>query len=110
MSNAVNKLIKPGDPEDHFRERMIAACPVGAEVYKFMTVAMNAGDCIKAHRHAHHLVMYYPVDAGPIIVTPTAGTMLYLPPGTLHEVPVVKKDRLSVAMLFNKVKGKPPCK
>lgn len=97
-----NINLKPEDPEWRFRQRMIDACPTNTAVYKFMTVGMNKGDRIGPHAHAHHLVLYYPVQAGPIILTPEAGTMLYLPPGTQHEVPVVKKDRLSVAMLFNK--------
>jgi len=100
----LNRNIRKDDPEQIYRTRMMAACPSQGEVFKFMTVRLLAGENIKSHKHAHHLVMYYPELAEPILITPQPGTMLYLPPGTLHEVPPVKRERVSIAMLFNKEK------
>jgi len=90
------------DPLYQHWERMRAACPVHGEGwYKFMEVTLKAGENIKAHKHKHHLVMYYPEEAEPIIITPEPGTMLYLPPGTLHEVRPTQRPRLSIAMLID---------
>ncbi len=98
----MNRNIRPGDPEFVFAERMRAACPTsGQDWYKFMVVNLEPGKNIKQHKHKHHLVMYYPKPADPIIIHPMAGTMLYLPPGTLHEVPPVSRGRISIAMLMD---------
>ena len=98
----MNRNIKPGDPEEQYRPRMMAACPSQGEIHKFMIVELAPGGVIKPHKHAHHLVMYYPEEAEPIHITPQPGTMLYLPPGTIHQVPRVQKRRISIAMLFDK--------
>ena len=97
----MNKNIKPGDPEQVYRSRMMAACPVQGEPYKFMIVNLDPGGVIKAHKHKHHAVLYYPEVAEPVIITPQPGTMLYLPPGTIHQVPRVSRQRISIAMLFS---------
>ncbi len=98
---ATNKLIKPGDPADVYRDRMRAAFPkAGTDVYKFMTVYMGPGEAISVHKHAYDLVMFYPEKAEPITLTPEPGTMLYMPAGTAHAVGAVKKQRLSIAMLI----------
>ena len=98
----LNRNIRPDDAEMIFAAKMRAACPTsGIDWFKFMAVTLNPGENIKSHKHKHHLVMYYPEQAEQIIVTPQPGTMLYLPPGTLHEVPPVKRERLSIAMLMD---------
>ena len=71
----------------------------GKDWHKLVAVIMEAGDVIKEHKHAHHAVLHYPADSEPIIVTPTAGCSIYMPPGTLHKVPKVTQLRLSVALL-----------
>ena len=86
---------------------MRRACPVpGEEWDKLLTVWLNPGEEVKEHAHKRHAVLYYPEDCDPIyidaeLVKPTAGTVLYLPPGTLHTVPPVTRRRLSVAMLVS---------
>ena len=103
----MNRNIKPGDPENEYAERMRAACPIpGTDWFQFMAVEMQPGENIKAHQHRQHLVLYYPEAAGPVIVHPQAGTMLYLPIDTRHEVPPVKSARLSIAMLIEEPKCK----
>lgn len=98
----MNRNIRYGDPGFRYAGMMRAACPTsGIDWYKFMAVTLKPGENIKSHKHKHHLVMYYPEQAEQIIVTPQPGTMLYLPPGTLHEVPPVKRERLSIAMLMD---------
>jgi len=81
--------------------KMLRAFPleVAADIFKFMQVDLSPGQNIKAHKHAHHAVLYYPDNADPVIVTPEAGTMIYMPPGTVHEVPAVLTARTSIAML-----------
>jgi len=101
----LNRNIRPEDPEYQYANMMRRACPLpGVDLYKFMVVRLKPGEPIKSHKHQHHLVMYYPEPAEPIIVTPQPGTVLYLPPGTLHEVPPVKRERVSIAMLIDKEK------
>lgn len=100
--NAVNKLIKPDDPEYEYYDQILDAGWRYSEVYKFMTVRMKPGDNIKAHKHAYPAVLFYPELADPVIITPQPGTMLFMPIGTVHEVPVVKRERLSIAMLLEK--------
>ena len=97
-----NKIIKPDDPEYEYYDQMLAAGWPYGEVYKFMTVRLKKGERISAHKHAYPAVLYYPEPAEPIIVTPQPGTMLFMPIGTVHEVPVVKRERLSIAMLLEK--------
>lgn len=71
----------------------------GVEFEKLVLVDMKPGDRIGTHAHQGHTVLYYPSDAAPIVVTPTEGMIIYLPPGTKHEVPKVSYQRVSVAML-----------
>jgi len=68
---------------------------------KFLRVEMNAGDHIAPHEHRRHTVLYYPQAADPVIVTPGAGCLVYLSPGTTHEVPKVDRPRVSFAMLVD---------
>jgi len=94
-----NTIIRDTDPEWFYRDHMRAACAGSGEIYKFMTVRMQPTNRISAHKHVYHTVLYYPELAEPVMVTPQPGTMLYLPPGTTHEVPPVKRERISIAML-----------
>lgn len=101
----MNRNIRKDDPEFRYAGMMRAACPLdGIDWFKFMTVRLLAGEIIKAHKHNHHLVLYYPEPAEPLLITPQPGTMLYLPPGTTHEVPPIQRERLSIAMLIDKEK------
>ena len=101
----MNRNIRPDDPEFKYAGMMRHACPLdGIEWYKFMTVRMQAGERIGPHKHVYHTVLYYPEPAEPVTVTPQPGTILYLPPGTLHTVPAVKRERVSIAMLIEKEK------
>lgn len=99
---AVNKNLDPAEYRPVVGW-MLDALPHGhtPDIYKFMEVSMKRGDNIKAHKHAHHAVLYYPDESDCIIITPQPGTMIYMPPGTLHEVPVVKKARRSIALLVS---------
>ena len=97
----MNKNIRTDDPAYQYRSHMMAACPAPGEPYKFMTVTLEPGANIKPHKHKHHAVLYYPELAEPVIITPQPGTMLYLPPGTVHHVPRVQRRRVSIAMLFS---------
>ncbi len=96
----MNRIIREGEPEYEYRSRMMAACPSQGEIVKFMTVRLEKGARISKHAHVYHTVLYYPELAEPVTVTPQPGTMLYLPPGTQHEVPIIKKPRLSIALLI----------
>lgn len=95
-----NKLIKPDDPEFEYAAQMRAVCPVPGDTWvKFMTVHLDAGEGVAQHDHTQHTIVYYPEEVGPVIITPKPGTIICMAPGTLHEVPVVKKPRLSIVML-----------
>ena len=95
----VNKKIH-NDPE--LAHLMRHHCPVKGDSWvKFLRVEMQAGDHIAAHEHRRHTVLYYPQAADPIIVTPGAGCIVYLSPGTTHEVLTVDRPRISYAMLVN---------
>ena len=97
----MNKLIKPDGYGWALRDEIRAACPMpGNDWSKFMSVEMKRGEIIESHKHAEHLVLYYPEEAGAVIVVPQPGTTLYLPPGTLHSVPEVPRKRMSIAMLI----------
>ena len=99
----MNKNLTP----DAYSAKMRAACPVpGDDWFKYMLVVLEPGANIKQHKHRQHLVMYYDKPADPIIIHPQAGTMLYLPIGTLHEVPPVTSQRFSRAMLIEEPKCK----
>ena len=98
----MNKLIRPNDPENEYYERMLSAGWPYEKVYKFMTVNLKPGERISKHKHAYPAVLFYPELAEPVTITPQPGTMLFLPIGTMHEVPVVKRERLSIAMLLEK--------
>ncbi len=75
-------------------------CPVpGSEYSTFMSVHLDPPKGVAVHKHGQHTVLFYPASCDPLIVTPQAGMMIYLPPDTLHEVPPVKSQRLSIAML-----------
>ena len=72
---------------------------------KYLTVFLKPGQHIAAHSHKRHAVLWYP-EATEILVkgielSVLAGEMIYLPPHTLHEVPRVTVERLSVAMLVS---------
>lgn len=88
------------DPE--LAALMRNACPITGDSWsKFMRVELKAGDTIPAHEHRRHTVLYYPQAADPIIVTPGAGSLVYLSPGTTHAVPNVDRQRISFAMLVD---------
>lgn len=80
--------------------RGVVPCP-GGNCKKMLLVQLGPGERIGRHRHKEHTVLYYPSDAAEIVIKPAAGMMIYLPPGTVHQVPKVDKDRLSVAMLVH---------
>lgn len=98
----MNRLIKPGELYDSYRETMRAACPVPPEgiIAKFMMVNIAAGEGVAVHAHKRHAVLFYPEAAEKMVITPEPGTMIYLPPGTSHYVPKVKAARFSLAMLI----------
>ncbi len=84
-------------------EHMRGFVPVPGDSYEnLLLVNMKKGDRISPHKHVYHTVLYYPEDSEPVVVTPTAGMMIYLPANTLHEVPVTTKPRQSIAMLVPK--------
>ena len=93
----VNKVVHD-DPE--LSALMRHACPVKGDSWdKFIRVELDPGDHIAPHEHREHTVLYYPMSADPIIVTPGAGSLVYLSPGTTHEVPDVSRPRVSFALL-----------
>ena len=93
----MNRLIK-GHSE--LARMMRAGVPKNGDDWdKFIAVLLKPGEKIKSHKHVYHTVLYYPESCEPIVITPTDGAILYMPPGTEHEVPVVKDARMSVAML-----------
>ena len=78
------------------------ACPkLGGDWSSYLAVMLPPGQNIKAHKHIQHTVLYYPSAAAPISITPEPGTILYLPPGTVHSVDPSDLPRLSVAMLVD---------
>lgn len=82
------------------RDVLRDAIPVeGLDFARMVAVHLQPGERVPQHQHKAHAALYYPADAGPITVTPIAGMVIYLPPGTPHAVPRVKAERVSVAML-----------
>ena len=80
---------------------MRKACPaLGGDWMSFLAVMLKEGSNIKTHKHIQHTVLYYPEDCAEVVLKPSAGTMLYLPPGVEHGVTAVKEPRLSIAMLI----------
>lgn len=76
------------------------AIPVeGRDFVRMIQVHLKAGEFVIDHKHSEHVAIYYPADAEPVTVWPTAGMIIYLPPGTQHAVPKIYGDRVSVAML-----------
>ena len=71
----------------------------GIDFKNMIMVDLKAGEHIGNHAHTYHTALYYPADAAPIVVTPLAGMIIYLPPGTPHAVPKVDAPRISVGML-----------
>lgn len=71
---------------------MYKACPVAGEVTKFLSVLLRPGQEIKPHSHKRHAMIWYP-----------DGRIKYIAPGTVHDVPRVTVERLSVAMLVSRV-------
>lgn len=87
-------------------EVMRSVVPVeGIDFKNLIMVELEPGERIGRHKHAYHTVLHYPADAAPITIEPTAGMIIYLPPGTQHEVPRVSKNRVSVAMLVEPQKA-----
>ena len=75
----------------------------GIDFDRMVLVNLKPGESVSAHQHSHHTALYYPADSAPLLVTPIAGMIIYLPPGTPHEVSKVNDDRLSVAMIVEPV-------
>lgn len=71
------------------------------DIKGMLLVHLDPGERVGLHQHKEHTVLYYPADSAPIVVTPVAGMIIYLPPGTPHAVPTVDGERVSVAMLIN---------
>jgi len=85
-------------------ELMRAAMPIPGDDYKRMVlVDLKPGERVGRHQHKQHTVLYYPKDAGPVIVTPVEGMIIYLPAETPHHVPPGTEPRLSVAMLIEPI-------
>ena len=85
---------------------MRLACPVSGDHWdKFMTVLLQQGKEIKAHKHKRHTMLFYPDAVMTIIAGRTlvfsAGALVYIPPGVEHSVPPAPRTRLSVAMLIS---------
>lgn len=96
----MNRDIPATGPMSVLAAAMRAGVPRKGEDWdKFIAVLLKPGENIKAHKHVYHTVLYYPEDCEPVVFEPTAGAILYLPPGTVHSVPQVKDARLSAAML-----------
>jgi len=82
--------------------------PVPGDQYrKLILVDLKPGEEVREHEHSGHSLLYYPFDAGPILIQPTAGVMVYLPPGTRHAVPPVEDGRVSFAMIVNQPEKSP---
>ena len=82
-------------------DMMRRACPqLGGDWMNFLAVMLKPGSNIKSHKHIQHTVLYYPEDCAEVTLKPSAGTMLYLPPGVEHSVQAIKEPRLSIAMLI----------
>ncbi len=72
----------------------------GTTYQKMILVDLEPGESVPMHAHAEHTVLYYPYSSlDPIVVWPQAGMMVYLPPGTEHEVEPVREQRKSIAMI-----------
>ncbi len=96
----MNRNIPITEETSSLAAAMRAGVPRDGEAWdKFIAVLLKQGENIKAHKHVYHTVLYYPESCDPITFTPTAGAILYLPPGTSHEVAPVKDARISAAML-----------
>lgn len=93
----MNRIIKG---ESSLARMMRAGVPKNGDDWdKFIAVLLQPGENVKPHKHVYHTVLYYPESCDPVVFTPTSGAMVYLPPGTEHEVPPVENARISVAML-----------
>lgn len=72
---------------------------------KYLTVYLKPGQDIPAHEHKRHAVLWYPQATAVVIegesIQVGAFSLVYLKPGTTHEVPRVTVERLSVAMLVS---------
>ena len=77
----------------------------GQDWDKYLTVYLTPGQDIPAHSHKRHAVLWYPEPTSVLVDAKEremlAGEMIYLPPQTLHSVPRVTVERLSVAMLVS---------
>ena len=101
MNRKIHCQLNPGECTC-LADMVRRACPkLGGDWVKFMAVMLKPGIGIDLHQHPEHTVLFFPQDCEPVTVTPKAGSMLYLPPGTEHSVAAVKEPRLSVAMLVD---------
>lgn len=83
---------------------MRSVVPVpGIDFERAILVELQPGERVGKHQHTQHTVLYYPADAAPVTVTPIAGMVIYLPPGTPHLVEKGDDARLSVAMLVEPI-------
>ena len=73
----------------------------GNEYRALILVELKPGETLKDHNHKHHTIVCYPVDASPITIHPKAGMLLYMPPGTEHDVPASDSARVSIAMVID---------
>ena len=103
----MNRKIKPDDIFlGAIAEYMRDACPVEGRAWmKYIEVTLKPGENIKRHKHRYHAVLYYPIDASAVVVEPKKGTIIYMPPGTYHEVPRVVESRRSLAMIIEEPKN-----
>ena len=87
-------------------EKLREVVPVqGVDWVNLIRVELKQGESVRSHNHPEHTALYYPEDCEPISITPTAGLIIYLPPGTQHAVPAVSKQRTSVALLVQEPKA-----
>ena len=90
-------------------QAMRSACPVpGKEFDKLVTVVFPVGGHLPPHKHKRQAVLYYPEVCDPIIIDGEViytekGQIIHLMPGTEHEVPATKSERVSCAMLVTGV-------
>lgn len=82
------------------RSLLRGAIPIdGRDYLNMIQVHLKPGENIRAHAHPEHTALYYPADCEAVTICPTAGMIIYMPPGTVHGVPAVTEERVSVAML-----------
>ncbi len=95
-------MLKPVNCTCELAQLVRNFAPVAGDDYRTMVlVELQPGESLDDHKHDHHTVVCWPVDASPITIEPKAGMLLYMPPGTKHTVPPGDAARVSVAMVID---------